>query len=420
MNPKKSPIWRIVIPLFLLGVLLLTASQSPAAGAPPLQTFLPLVANSQRYVVLSWNDLGMHCYNRDFSDLAVLPPANTLYAQVIQRGDPPQLVTQNLRVDYTFPDNTTSVAKSNFWIYAPDLFNLSGPLLPNVGLAGKGLSGSMDVQSSHFIAEWIPLTEYRDDDPLHRYPYQLAAVSAVDTLNNLTVATLTVVAPVSTEMHCDYCHYNGGVEGISTGKVETNILTLHDREAAEDYPAGTEYGSSLMANRPVLCADCHSSNAIGKPGLPGIPSLSKAMHSKHSGIVLDTQAGCYSCHPGPETQCQRDVMFVKYGMDCIDCHGGMQAMAEKSNPWLNEPRCDTCHTAPAYAQNNALYRLSTGHGGLYCAACHDSPHAIAQSREANDAIKFIQLQGHAGTLSECSTCHTVRPTGPGPHGILAP
>ncbi len=25
---------------------------------------------------------------------------------------------------------------------------------------------------------------------------------------------------------------------------------------------------------------------------------------------------------------------------------------------------------PQYAQNNALYRHSTGHGGLYCEACH--------------------------------------------------
>ena len=30
------------------------------------------------YKILAWNDLGMHCYNRDFSDLAVLPPYNTL------------------------------------------------------------------------------------------------------------------------------------------------------------------------------------------------------------------------------------------------------------------------------------------------------------------------------------------------------
>ena len=71
--------------------------------------------DTQDYIVLAWNDLGMHCYNRDFQDLAVLPPYNTLWAQVIKTGDPPQLVTSGITVTYTFPDNTYSVGKSNFW-----------------------------------------------------------------------------------------------------------------------------------------------------------------------------------------------------------------------------------------------------------------------------------------------------------------
>lgn len=50
------------------------------------------------YVVLAWNDLGMHCYNPDFADLAVLPPYNTLWAQVIRVGDPPQIVTSGITV----------------------------------------------------------------------------------------------------------------------------------------------------------------------------------------------------------------------------------------------------------------------------------------------------------------------------------
>jgi hypothetical protein len=56
-----------------------------------------------------------------------------------------------------------------------------------------------------------------------------------------------------------------------------------------------------------------------------------------------------------------------------------------------------------------LYRKSKGHGNLYCAACHDSPHAIAPSREPNDAIKFIALQGKDGVLRECTVCHVTSP-----------
>ncbi len=58
------------------------------------------------YVVLGWNDLGMHCYNRDYRDMAVLPPYNTLWVQVVQRGNPPSIVTSGITVKYSFPGNT--------------------------------------------------------------------------------------------------------------------------------------------------------------------------------------------------------------------------------------------------------------------------------------------------------------------------
>ena len=41
------------------------------------------------YVVLAWNDLGMHCLNPTYDQLIILPPYNTLWAQVVERGDPP-------------------------------------------------------------------------------------------------------------------------------------------------------------------------------------------------------------------------------------------------------------------------------------------------------------------------------------------
>jgi hypothetical protein len=149
--------------------------------------------------------------------------------------------------------------------------------------------------------------------------------------------------------------------------------------------------------------------------MPGIPSLSNAMHEKHAGKVPDTTFGCYNCHPGISTKCLRDVMSTQHGMGCTDCHGGMEQVKQNPNPWLNEPRCDTCHNQAGYAQNNALYRHSTGHGGVYCEACHDSTHAIAPSSQPRDAIKFISLQGHAGTLDTCTVCHLTNPATGGPH-----
>jgi hypothetical protein len=48
---------------------------------------LPLLmasVTSDEYVVLSWNDLGMHCANKDFSNIVILPPYNNLKAQDLQ------------------------------------------------------------------------------------------------------------------------------------------------------------------------------------------------------------------------------------------------------------------------------------------------------------------------------------------------
>lgn len=410
----RSPrsLLRITLPLVML---FLTLSVFKLTGsATPAHVIEPRAPGD--YVVMAWNDLGMHCYNADFQDLAVLPPYNTLFAQVVQVGDPPLLVTNGVEVNYAFADNTYSVGKSNFWDYEYALFGVELP--DNVGLAGKGLAGSMDLANASYVAEGIPLTEYSDSNPALPQPYQLATVSVYDSDTGAQLATIHPVAPVSSEMHCDNCHYDGGVGDIATGRVETNILTFHDMEHEDDYPPGHE--GPLMGRRPILCAECHSSNALGAPGVPGLPSLSKAIHEKHHEAVPDTLTGCYNCHPGPETQCLRDVMSTQYGMDCIDCHGGMEAVADNPDPWLNEPRCDDCHTQPGYEQNNALYRLSTGHGGLYCEACHDSTHAVAASSEPRDGFKFLELQGHVGTLDTCTVCHATQPTEPGPHGLLAP
>ncbi len=412
--------------LLLLMVALTPGSAAITANAqgPGPQIFLPLVSNAPSgqaplgaYVLLGWNDLGMHCYNGDFTDLAVLPPYNTLWAQVIKRGNPPRIITQGIQVSYSYPANTKSSNKSNFWTYAQKIFGLPAPLTPDIGLTGRGLSGRMDPAApagaapDHFIAEGIPLTEFTDAAPTTRDPYQLAELVAKDASTGTELARLPVVSPVSTEMHCDNCHSDNGDgnEGIATGRVTANILTTHDNEEQRKYPTG--HTGSLMSRRPILCAECHSSNALGAPGAGNIPSLSNAIHRQHTGIVPDTKDGCYNCHPGPTTQCLRDVMSSQKGMDCISCHGGMAQVAQNTNPWLQEPRCDNaaCHGSKVQ-QTQALYRFSTGMGGVYCEACHDSTHAIAPSTQTKDGMKFMQLQGHAGPLDSCTVCHLTQPT----------
>jgi hypothetical protein len=421
---------RRTVKWLLHGILFLAcaiAVASPTRGATRAAAQAPQAAGD--YVVLTWNDLGMHCDNPRFQDIGVLPPYNNLYAQVIRVADPPEVVTAGITVEYSIQDNTYSVGKSDFWDTSPYqgvqnaqwLFGLAQPLAPNVGLAGKGLAGTMDLSGNHFVAEGIPITEYRDSAPTLPHPYQLATVKVFDAYTGTLLAQSTPVVPISSEMHCDNCHYDNGPgnEEIATGVVDQNILTKHDEENMGDYPPG--HPGPLMGRRPILCAECHASNALELPGAPGVPNFSHAMHEKHAGEVPNTLDGCYNCHPGPQTQCLRDVMSSQYGMDCIDCHGGMEQVAQNPNPWLNEPRCDnsSCHGG-GFQQDQALYRQSAEHGGVYCEACHDSTHAVAPSREYNDSIKFVGWQGHKGPLDNCTVCHASPPTGPGPHGFVLP
>jgi hypothetical protein len=438
----KRALKAIPIMLFLSGLITGMTLYTKSADAEPKYS------STNKYVVLGWNNLGMHCYDPDFSNLAILPPYNNLVAQVIKPGNPPSIVTNDIIVRYSFPDNTYSVpgpgvapgkqSKTNFWDYAEQLFGVK--LQPNIGLTGKGLAGTMDKASdgSYFTAEGIPLTEIRDQDAATGKPYnfQKALITVADAASpNKVAASLTVVAPVSTELMCANCH-SDTMDATTkypiqpTGKTETNILAIHDYLNAHDPVTGEPFDNyakflagnpdllaktPLIDNQPVLCASCHSSNALGTAGWGEIKSLSNAMHGHHNPTnapdITPTTDGCYNCHPGPTTQCLRDTMSHNFAMGCVDCHGDITIVAQNTEPWLNEPQCSSnaCH-GPAYAPtepaNMPLYQKSTGHGGIYCEGCHDSTHAITPSRETNDGIKFVQLQGQTGSLKDCSLCHT--------------
>jgi len=171
--------------LLLIGTASLYAGWSLSSPKPPPQ------ANPNDLVVLGYNDLGMHCMNQDFSELCILPPFNTLRAQVIRRGEDPQILKTNTVVTYSIPGNTTSLKKTNFWMFAPALFGVKLP--PNMGLAGYGLTGTMRIQpEGDWSAVGIPVTPLTDSMKLD--PYQLATIRAAS--GNKTGSTKAVI-PVS-------------------------------------------------------------------------------------------------------------------------------------------------------------------------------------------------------------------------------
>lgn len=349
----------------------------------------PLPATDGTHVVLGYNDLGMHCMNEDFSEFMILPPYNTVHAQVIRRGAEPVIVTSGVTISYHIPGNTTSVTKTNFWDYAEDLLGVA--LTPDVGLTGHGLSGAMTPTGDNdWFVTGIPITPL--DDQGNENPYMLANI--VVTKNASTVAATKTVVPVSWEISCDLCHMGAG---ISTA---THILRSHDRL----------HGTQLEQAKPVFCGGCHGQAPLGTTGTP---ALSHAMHSAHASrmALAGLDVDCYACHPGIRTQCLRDVHYAA-GYTCTDCHGNMSDVGNASrSPWVDEPRCGTCHVRPEFQfeQPGKLYRDSKGHQGVHCAACHGSPHAITPTVNPEDNVQAELIQGHAGKINTCSVCHIVHP-----------
>lgn len=445
------------------------------------------------YTLLAWNDLGMHCFDgSDFSVFSILPPYNNLNAHLIKKeGTSNKHITSGVSVTYealTYEGhtNTQSVTKTNFWDYLVSLFP-GATSVSDTGLTGNKtpstIPHAMSYNSAHnwFEASGIPIMN-RDDNNVTNY-YPMVRVVAKNTIGSV-LATADVVLPVSDEMDCKKCHAStvasSDAKPISGWENNTdplkdykyNILKLHDEKNlinATDLAAvnakGYNYQSSLYdtakSGTPILCASCHSSNALSTTSVGNAKSLTSSIHSRHAnvldpnnGLSLDSSSNrdsCYSCHPGAATECLRGAMGSAKDtsgnsmMQCQSCHGTMSDVGNTNRTgWMDEPNCQVCHQGgerytstivngslravvdTKFATNEntpsagvSLYRFSTGHGNLQCSSCHGSTHAIFPSSHAADNVMAEQIQGHSGTIAECTSCHSTMPntTTGGPHGM---
>jgi hypothetical protein len=395
--------------LGLAAATMLVAFKPGPKGKSTVPAKQPVLTN--QYIVVAWNDLGMHCSNLDFSNMCILPPYNNQKAQVIQKGDQATLPmvmmgSGGINVTYEIPGNTESATKTNFWSYSQHIFGVTLP--PNIGLTGVGMAGTMqtaDTINYHHV-EGIPITAFPDATPTIPDAYQLTLIKAWS-LAGQVLATTQSVIPVAHEINC-----------VSSGCHSSEMAILQGHDQVQGFN---------IADKPILCANCHSDNALGTAGQPGVPPFSQVIHMKHGEFIkTGTNTDCYKCHPGPNTQCWRDTMKTATTGNvhkCQDCHGSVfnvgKTIENGREPWLEEPSCGkaTCH-GPNYAEEpGKLFRNSKGHGGLYCSACHGSPHAIFPTSQPRDNVQNIALQGYAGTLKSCAVCHGYTPSGPGPHGI---
>jgi len=257
---------------------------------------------------------------------------------------------------------------------------------------------------------------------------------------------------ISKPVLCAGCHYSAALDLAGTGPTVS------------------------QAGHPTMSAAMHAYHSDKMLTASGAPLADRYVTLGGTPPPPDTQA-CYQCHPGKTTQCLRGAMTD--AISCQNCHGNMSAVGgatplatggsidgqndgKSRRPWKDLPRCQSCHTGDAsshltladasvmasdgirtlvafdptdaaasprkatgsrFAENtNALFRFSKGHGGVACEGCHNSTHAIWPNGVElhNDNVAAKELQGHSGTLTECTTCHgsgTLPLSLNGPHGM---
>ena len=197
-----------------------------------------------------------------------------------------------------------------------------------------------------------------------------------------------------------------------------------------------------MANGGMVCQDCHGDlaqvgndftrNVTAAQPFPAGADLTKR-------VPWANEPGCGSCHTGDATSNMAtaagttvngyDTNGNADGIRLIRAYLSTDASAKPIVP-ANKRFAE--NTVPASfngfanpgAGSQKLYRVSTGHGGVMCEGCHGATHAewdADASPLKNDNVTGNQLQGHSGTVTECSTCHTTSAmsasTQAGPHGM---
>ncbi len=199
-----------------------------------------------------------------------------------------------------------------------------------------------------------------------------------------------------------------------------------------------------MANGGMVCQDCHGD--LSQVGNDFTANLSALLPFPRGAdltkrVPWANEPGCGSCHTGDATSNLAKTTGARVnGYDTNGNADGIRLIrayldgdaATTAKPIVPANKRFAENTVPdtfnGFANpgkgNPKLYRVSTGHGGVMCEGCHGATHAewdADGSPLQNDNVTANQLQGHSGTVMECSTCHVTSSmsskTQGGPHGM---
>jgi hypothetical protein len=240
---------------------------------------------------------------------------------------------------------------------------------------------------------------------------------------------------------------------VQSGSVITNQqtrLTALENSCYQCHPGkNVQCLRGAMFNGGMLCNDCHGSmlqvgNDFSKNVTPSNPgafilgqgSFYDPANTTQPRVPWANEPGCGSCHTGDASTRLTGTNLVVNTTDTAGNPDGIRLRQAwrvgdakatpivPTNKRFAEPAVPASFNGFANpgAGNPKLYRVSTGHGGVMCEGCHGATHAEWPNGNpnGNDNVTATQLQGHTGTIIECSTCHGTANLGNtlnGPHGM---
>lgn len=288
----------------------------------------------------------------------------------------------------------------------------------------------------------------------------------------------------STPVVCQTCHYTPALDlahvgplGPADANANGRNQRIHHSNSRVMHTYHAQFTDLFPNNMPVPTNSQRFNPVTAKPVINTfvLSTLNQSCYRCHPGQVTKCLRGamytggliCQDCH-GNMTQVGNDFS-VNFSASTPFPAG---ADLTRRVPWANEPRCQSCHTGDAvsnvgltdpnvirssegirllqayrtndanatpiiatnkrFAENTssngnpALYRLSKGHSGIFCEGCHGSTHAEwpvppeSSASIPNDNMAATRLQGHTGTIMECTVCHAARSLPVslgGPHGM---
>jgi hypothetical protein len=404
-NPK--PGWRV----FLSPALTVLLTLAAVAGVQANPASSPLY--SSKYQVFAFNDLGMHCFDKDFSVFSLLPPFNVIHCQVVYKGLKPRLLN-NARIVATYSGildpngsiNSTSgfvpgtiTQKTNFWNYMGPLlipwFNDSYYGWPvDVGILGFKMPSSAngpqalvfdpnpwpdDPKLQWFSATGIPVTDVDDDGNINNYPMMRIQAALGTPRRSQAVSSLDIVLPTSSEFRCAACH-------------ETDSWIDADNAAGIDWVASD-------GSPPPRLADFFATNNISFSDNPNFDLRFREniliLHDAMNGTQLFDQYQPPSGDPGQSVLCA-ECHYSK----ALDLNDVGPDTTQASHFYLS--RAMHKHHGAAWPMGDGSYGIPIpGEGVTQCYFCH--PGNDTQCLRSVMAGVLDPATGEH--LIQCQSCH---------------